>query len=341
MCPKPSLALLIPAYNASVYLPRLLASAARQTEPFDEIWVYDDCSTDDTAKVAKKLGANVVRGDVNRGCTYGKSVLVERTSCDWVHFHDADDLLMPNFIDRAHQWMTQQGADVVCFGCEERWEDSSELISVSVPNDRELLEDPIGYTIRYKINAISGIYRRSSFLSAGGFDLDPEVLFNEDQACHTKLARAGLVFRGDRTVTVVNLRRRDSMWTSSQSKALRAHYNVMRKALAGPQGERNKDAIAKNLWAVVGGSASQLDWDTADDAALLAIRLAGLQNLPPERLFRSLCRISPRGALRVREWLIRLFKPTLRRDYPGWRAGAVNRQRPSSNSQACRTEPLV
>jgi glycosyltransferase involved in cell wall biosynthesis len=341
MCPKPSLALLIPAYNACAFLPRLLESAARQTEPFDEIWVYDDCSTDNTAEVAKKLGANLVRGDVNRGCTYGKSVLVERTSCDWVHFHDADDLLMPNFVERAHDWTTKQGADVVCFACEERWEDSGELIGVSIPNDRGLLEDPIGYTIRHKINAISGIYRRSSFLSAGGFDLDPEVLFNEDQACHTKLARAGLVFRGDKTVTVINLRRRTSMWTSNQSKALRAHYNVMRKALAGNQGERNKDAIAKNLWDVVGGSASQLDWETADDSALLAISLTGLSTLPPGRVFRNLCRISPRGALRVREWLIRLFKPALRQGYPGWRTGAINRQQPSSNAQAYRTEPLV
>lgn len=341
MSQKPTLALLIPAYNASAYLPRLLDSAARQTQPFDEIWVYDDCSTDDTADVAKKLGTNVIRGEINRGCSFGKSVLIERTSCDWVHFHDADDLLMPNFVEHAHQWMSEKDADVVCFGCEERWEDSRELISVSAPDDKGLLEDPIGYTIRYKINAISGLYRRSSFLSAGGFDLDPEVLFNEDQACHAKLARAGLVFRGDRTVTVVNLRRRASMWTSNQSKALRAHYHVMCKALTGPQGEHHKEAIAKNLWGVVAGAAAQLDWATADDAALLAVRLAGLPKLPSGRVFRCLCRVSPPAALRVREGLIRLFKPALRKGYPGWRAGAINQQQPSSNTPAGRTEPLL
>jgi GT2 family glycosyltransferase len=339
MSQMPTLALLIPAYNASAFLPRLLDSAARQTERFDEIWVYDDCSTDDTAKVAEKLGANVVRGEVNRGCTYGKSVLVERTSCDGVHFHDSDDLLMPNFVQCAHKWMSEKNADVVCLGCEERWEDSGELISVTAPNDKKLLEDPIGYTIRYKINAISGLYRRSSFLSAGSFDLDPEVLYNEDQACHAKLARAGLVFRGDPTVTVVNLRRRASMWTSNQSAALRAHYHVMRKALAGPQGERNKEAIAENLWGVAAGAASQLDWATADDAARLAVRLAGLSKLPPGRLFRSLCRISPRGALRVREWMIRLCKPAMRQGYPGWSAVGMNRQRRSSDAPACYPEP--
>ena len=61
------LALLIPAWNAAAWLPRLLASAAAQTEPFDEIWVYDDASSDDTAAIAERLGARVVRGDVNAG----------------------------------------------------------------------------------------------------------------------------------------------------------------------------------------------------------------------------------------------------------------------------------
>ena len=56
MTMRPTLACLIPAYNAAAHLPRLLEFAARQTEPFDEIWVYDDCSTDDTAAVAEHYG---------------------------------------------------------------------------------------------------------------------------------------------------------------------------------------------------------------------------------------------------------------------------------------------
>ena len=67
MTRQPTLALLIPAYNAASHLPRLLESAQRQTEPFDEVWVYDDCSIDDTASIAQQCGVHVVRGDVNRG----------------------------------------------------------------------------------------------------------------------------------------------------------------------------------------------------------------------------------------------------------------------------------
>src|SRR5690349_18353005 len=105
MTTRPSLALLIPAYNAEPYLPRLLDSAAWQSEPFDEIWVYDDCSTDNTVALAEQYGARVLRGDVNRGCSHGKNQLAAATACDWIHFHDADDELMPNFVERARAWM--------------------------------------------------------------------------------------------------------------------------------------------------------------------------------------------------------------------------------------------
>lgn len=317
---RPKLALLIPAYNAAAYLSRLLDSANRQTEPFDEILVYDDSSTDDTSAIAKRYGAQIVRGNVNRGCTFAKSVLAEKTACDWIHFHDADDLLLPNFITLCRKWMSSEGVDAVIFGCEERWENTRELIGTVIPDDRALTSNPIGYMIRVKINAISGLYRRSSFLAAGGFDLDPDVHFNEDQACHCKLARSGIRFRADPSVTVVNLRRQSSMWTLNQDKCLRAHYQVMRKALMGREGERHKESITERLWQVVAGSASVLDWQTADEAAVLAMNLAGPSLAPSGFPFKALCTLSPRLALRLREWLIRGLKPKLRAGYPGWRA---------------------
>jgi hypothetical protein len=112
------------------------------------------------------------------------------------------------------------------------------------------------------------------------------------------------------------------MWTANRDKAIRAHYHVMRKALAGPKGQLHKLAIAKELWLVVAGAASQLDWQTADEAAELAMQLAGAA-VVPSPLFRNLCRLSPHLALRVREWLIRALKPRLRENYPGWRGPSL------------------
>ena len=101
-----SLALCIPAYNAALLLPKLLTSAREQAIPFDEILVYNDCSTDNTAEVARQYGATVVEGDVNSGCSTGKNRLAEVATSDWLHFHDADDDLLPNFTTVAHRWIS-------------------------------------------------------------------------------------------------------------------------------------------------------------------------------------------------------------------------------------------
>jgi glycosyltransferase involved in cell wall biosynthesis len=47
----------------------------KQQIPFDEILVYNDCSTDDTAVIAREYGATVITGDVNIGCSAGKNSL--------------------------------------------------------------------------------------------------------------------------------------------------------------------------------------------------------------------------------------------------------------------------
>lgn len=312
---RPRLAMLIPAYNAAAHLPRLLASAAAQSEPFDEIWVYDDASTDNTAAVAARYGARVVRGEVNRGCSFGKNALAERTSCEWIHFHDADDALKPHFVETARHWMRDDGPDVVLFGYEERDSGTGELLAVRRFADADLARDPVSYAVRVKIVSIVGVYRRDRFLPVGGYDLDREVLYNEDVAMHVRLALAGLSFAADPEVTVVNYRRRDSMSTSNQARCLRAHYHVMRK-VAAATGTRYATEIADRLWITAAGAASYLDWPTADAAASLAVRLAGPHPTNSGALFRALCRISVPAALRLREALIRAAKPRLRRGYP-------------------------
>src|SRR5207249_8191045 len=138
---------------AGPYLPRLLRSAVEQRIPFDEIIVFDDCSTDNTGEVATALGARVLRGDVNVGCSTAKNRLLEACGCEWIHFHDADDELLPNFTTLAFQWIALPSVpDVMLFDYEYRENDSGELITRSQFSDRELREDPVRYAIRHQIN---------------------------------------------------------------------------------------------------------------------------------------------------------------------------------------------
>ncbi|MBD2501513.1 glycosyltransferase family 2 protein [Anabaena azotica] len=308
----PSLALCIPAYNAAAYLPRLLQSALAQTIPFDEILVYDDCSTDDTGKIAVEFGAKVIRGEINRGCSHGKNALAEQTTCEWIHFHDADDALYPNFVEQAYKWMVLDNApDVVLFNYEWRHDDTGELISIRYFDDAELRRDAIAYAIREQINPFCGLYRRSAYLQAGGYDTDPLVLYNEDVAFHCRLAIAGLKFAAEPTITIINYYRPNSMSSANQIKCAKAQYHVMRKVAASLSG-RYAQEIAQRLWAIAGVSAAYLDWENADNCLHLATAVYSKSPNNLSVIFRFICNYNPYFAIRLREWLIRLLKPQLR-----------------------------
>lgn len=308
----PTLSLCIPAYNAASHLPRLLKSAQAQTVSFDDILVYDDCSTDDTAEVARSYGATVISGEENQGCTVARKRLAEHASTDWIHFHDADDELLPNFVDEAQKWMHKDDPpDVVLFSYEWRREDDNALLATREFDSDRLQRDPVEYTISTQINPFCGLYRRMPFVEAGGADTDPKVLYNEDAAMHCKLARAGLQFDADPAVTVINYRREDSMSQGNQVECARARYFVLRKS-ARHNGETHGQVIAQELWKQAGLLAAYQQWDLADKAARLAGHLG--EGIPTQGgvLFRTLGALHPETALRVREMVIRLLRPALR-----------------------------
>lgn len=323
---RPTVALCIPAYNAEKFLPRLLQSAITQTIHFDEIWIYDDSSTDNTAKMGEEYGATVVRGDVNRGCAYGKNKLAELTRCDWIHFHDADDELYPNFVQTAHKWMLKEdGTDVVLFAYEYRDSETNELLSVQRFDNDALRSDPVRYTIVQKIINDCGLYRRSSFLRAGGFDIDPNMLYNEDAAMHCRLARAGLRFAADPTVTAINYRMPNSMSCSNQIRCAQSQYHVLKRAAEDLRGKYAEE-ISHKLWGLAGVSASYLDWKTAYAAVDLAVALKGKVPTDVDWRFKAVCFVSPYLALRVREYWIRLTKPQFRGNSPHY-IGQIEDQR--------------
>ena len=60
MMDKHTVSIIIPARNEEKNLPRLLNSLSMQSYPIFEVIVVDDDSTDDTADIAKKMGATVL-----------------------------------------------------------------------------------------------------------------------------------------------------------------------------------------------------------------------------------------------------------------------------------------
>lgn len=307
-----TIALLIPAWNAAAWLPRLLASAHAQTVPFDAIWVYDDCSSDDTAAVARAHGAQVLRGTVNRGCSAGKNALAAQVEADWLHFHDADDALLPNFVALARKWIDQGAPDVVLFDYRYEDNETGELLATRQFDHAQLVDDPCRYAIREQINPFCGLYRRSAYLAVGGYDDDPAVLFNEDVNFHIKLAFAGLTFGAENEPSIINYRIGGSMSDGNQLKCLQAHHAVMQRTFARADAAPYRRDIAAKLWAVAGRLAAYGAWAEADQAARTAAAICPPDAAAGSGAFRALSRVNLRLALRARERWIRFTRPAQR-----------------------------
>jgi hypothetical protein len=216
--------------------------------------------------------------------------------------------------------MENTEVDVVLFPYEERDDTTGNHMAYRSFDATDVARDPCSYAIRKQINPFCGLYRRAAFLRAGGYDEDPLVHYNEDVAMHVRLAFAGLTFASEGEVAIINHRRPNSMSAANRLKCLQAQYQVMRKTAERDSENRYSGEITAKLWDIIGGLCSELDWRTADEAAALAMQLAGPRVAQAGTTFKAMCWLSPWLALRGREWLIRGLKPRLRDGRPGWRA---------------------
>jgi hypothetical protein len=90
----------IPAYNRAGNIERAVLSALRQRPAAPaEVLVVDDCSTDQTAAVARRAGAHVVRHDVNQGAGAARNTAIAHSSQPWLAFLDSDDEWLANHLD--------------------------------------------------------------------------------------------------------------------------------------------------------------------------------------------------------------------------------------------------
>lgn len=214
----------MPAYNAARFLPRLWAGVLAQTRPFDEVWVCDDASTDDTAQLAASLGAAVLRNPANLGPAASRNRLLAATGADWVHFHDADDCLAPDF---AAGMLARSGPDVDVVLCQVDWHDegSGRLCLAWRYREADYREDPLPSLIYNTVGGIGGIYRRAQLEEIGGFNAS--LVYWEDTDLHVRLARAGARFAVVDAVLATALRRPDSLSNRNPPAVWRAKADLL------------------------------------------------------------------------------------------------------------------
>ncbi len=103
---KPSISIIIPAYNAQEYIRECLESVLAQTFTDFEVIVVNDGSTDSTLEIANEFAAKDARirilSQKNQGVSYARNKAIEASNSEWVTFLDSDDTLPSNGLQRLY-----------------------------------------------------------------------------------------------------------------------------------------------------------------------------------------------------------------------------------------------
>lgn len=112
---KPTVSVVIPAYNAAEFLGEALDSVLAQTYQPLEVIVVDDGSEDDIQEVVGAYSGKVtyIHKPHGGGCGGTRNVGIRAAKGEWIAFLDADDVWKPTLLDKLVKGAVETGADLV------------------------------------------------------------------------------------------------------------------------------------------------------------------------------------------------------------------------------------
>lgn len=206
----PSLAVVIPAYNAARFLARAVASVFATGYPGLQAVIVDDGSSDDTVAVAEGLCAEYAPAcrllrhpdGGNHGVGASRNLGIEACATDWIALLDADDYYLSNRFDALRALVAAGTAMDAVYGMTEIRGDAEGQAPAPGTGGRFGIEQDLtgaallGELLQGRCWATSAITIRRALLERTGlFDTDKRIA--EDCDLWFRVAAAGRVVAGD------------------------------------------------------------------------------------------------------------------------------------------------
>jgi GT2 family glycosyltransferase len=159
---------IIPAYNRADTVARAVESAlGQQPAPPAEVLVVDDGSADDTAEVARRAGARVVRHVVNRRLGAARNTGLSHARQPWIALLDSDDEWLPHHL--ASLWPHRAG-HVLLAGSALRCTPDGEQRHVGPPEpEGRVLRSSADVAVSSIVVVSAVLARRDAVQAAGAF----------------------------------------------------------------------------------------------------------------------------------------------------------------------------
>ena len=106
--------IIMPTYKCGRFIAESIRSVISQTYTNWELIIVDDCSTDGSLALARKLAESdprvtVIALEKNSGSAHARNVGLDHASGRYVTFLDADDLLDPNYLESQLRFIREHG----------------------------------------------------------------------------------------------------------------------------------------------------------------------------------------------------------------------------------------
>lgn len=167
---RPTLAVLITYHNEGHLLTQCLRSLWDQSDRPDEILIYDDASDlPPSDYVPRDVRAKIIRGEANLGPGIGRNRLLAHSECEFVHFHDSDDLFASGWCAAIRSDIALHDADLILTNVAS-FSGPDQVSSQVLPLELlSLNADLTSFSIENPILVPSGTFRRREAIEMGGF----------------------------------------------------------------------------------------------------------------------------------------------------------------------------
>ena len=117
---QPLVSVLMPAYNADVFIGEAIESILSQKYENFELFVVDDGSKDNTAPVVKRYQASdsrlILITQQNQGRPGARNTCLEKANGKYIAWVDADDICLPDRLPLQVDYLEKQPKVGVCGG---------------------------------------------------------------------------------------------------------------------------------------------------------------------------------------------------------------------------------
>jgi teichuronic acid biosynthesis glycosyltransferase TuaG len=129
----PSVSIITPMHNSEAFLSETINSVLNQTYKNWELFLIDDCSTDNTLEIAQSFSSEytnieLLKNSTNLGAAISRNLGIEKSKGDFIAFLDADDLWKPEKLVKQLDFIKKYNCDV-CFSSYELINEKGEKLN--------------------------------------------------------------------------------------------------------------------------------------------------------------------------------------------------------------------